>query len=142
MAELDHLCTQLQATTGTGREIDRPHRYLRGQAQRVGGGGAVRHDDVSTLIRKALDHLDGRRCADAIAAFDGHDIDPAAGAQQGSTLHQAGEHLIYGCAAAQMQQFLGDQRCPFGQAGAVLQDLLRKGLHRDSSNLSEAYRYF
>ena len=50
----------------------------------------------------------------SIAAFDGQDIDPAAGAQQGSALHQAGEHLIYGCTAAQMQQFLGDQRCPFG----------------------------
>ena len=57
--ELDHLCTQLQAAARAGREIDRPHRHLRGQAQRVGGSGTVRHDGFPTLVRKALDHLEG-----------------------------------------------------------------------------------
>ncbi len=41
--------------------LERGLAGLRGQAQRVRGDGAVRHDSFPALVRQALDHLDRRR---------------------------------------------------------------------------------
>jgi hypothetical protein len=49
--------------------------------------------------------------------------------------------LVYGCAAAQVQQFFGDQGRAFRQSGSVLKDLFGEGLHGDSSELVEVWPY-
>jgi hypothetical protein len=71
----DHYCRgQVQAATAAGSQIDRPHRHLRDQSQRVGGRGAKGHDRFSKLGRHAFDHLDSQRRTGAKAALDGQNI--------------------------------------------------------------------
>lgn len=56
--ELDRLCTQFQAKALEG-QINRPHGYLRGEAERIRGCCTVRHDSFAALGCQTFDHLDG-----------------------------------------------------------------------------------
>ena len=98
-----------KATAPPGGQIDRPHGYLRGEAERIRGCSAVRDDRFAALRCQAFDHFDGRRRTGAIATLYRSDIDATTRSQQRATPNKAGEHLTHRCPTAQMQQLFADQ---------------------------------
>ena len=66
---------------------------------------------MQTLAKQVLEHATGVPEGTPLVAKELLHL--------GAALHQAGQHLVYGCAIAQMQQFFGDQRGAFRHSGGV-----------------------
>ncbi len=95
---------ELQLAAWAGSQVNRPHRHLSGESQRIGRHAAAGHNRLAPQLRERFDHLFNGRETRAKSSFHRSDITPLTDPVKPPASGKPGQRLLNHGPGSQVKQ--------------------------------------